>query len=129
MNRRVYLMVVCVLAAGWALGGSAGTAQAQSFVGKWVHQGPRGASVLEFFPGEKKVVGPTRGTFRHQIYLDDGRVIQGDGYYVFRSVLPNRGWLTLHFADGHVTQEHEHTTASTVLSVRHHGITRNYVRQ
>lgn len=128
MNRRVYWMVAYALVAGWMLGGSA-AANAQSFVGKWVHQGPRGTSVMEFFPGEKKLVGPTRGAFRHVIYMDDGQVIQGEGHYVFRSVLPNRGWLTLHFADGHVTAEHEHTANSTVLSIRHHGITRTYVRQ
>ena len=128
MNR-VYLLVVFVLAVGYTLAGSSATAQAQSFTGKWVHQGPKGTSIIEFFPGEKRVLGPTRGVFHHSILLDDGRVIQGDGHYVFRSVGPNRGWLTLHFANGHVTHEHEHTSTDKSLNLRHHGLTRTYVRQ
>jgi hypothetical protein len=129
MNRRVSLFVVFALAVGYTLAGSAAPVRAQAFTGKWIHQGPRGASVIEFFPGEKHVLGPTRGAFRHSIVLDDGRVIQGDGHYIFRSIGPNRGWLTLHFADGHVTHEHEHTTSDTVLNLRHHGLTRTYVRK
>ena len=127
MNR-VSLLVVFVLAVGYTLAGASATAQAQSFTGKWVHQGPKGTSIIEFFPGEKRVLGPTRGVFHHSILLDDGRVIQGDGHYVFRSVGPNRGWLTLHFADGHVTTEHEHTSSDTMMNLRHHGLTRTYRR-
>jgi hypothetical protein len=56
-------------------------------------------------------------------------VIKGEGYYVYRHIGPNRGWLTLHFADGHATREHEHTTSNLTLSLRHHGLTRNYVRE
>jgi hypothetical protein len=75
------------------------------------------------------LIGPMRGQFRHSIVLDDGRTIVGEGSYIFRSIGPNRGWLTLTFSDGHVTHEHEHTINSSVLSVRHHGLTRNYLRQ
>jgi hypothetical protein len=129
MNRRVSLFVLFVLALGCTLAGSPARAQAQSFAGKWVHQGPRGTSVLDFFPGEKHVIGPIKGQFHHSIILDDGRVVEGNGWYVFRNVLPNRGWLILHFADGHVTREHEHTVGSTVLRLRAHGCIRDYVRQ
>jgi hypothetical protein len=129
MNRRIPLFLVFTLAVGYTLAGSSAKAQAQSFTGKWIYQGPKGTSVLEFLPGEKRVLGPTRGVFHHSLVLDDGRVIQGDGHYVFRSIGPNRGWLTLHFADGHVTTEHEHTTTDNSMNVRHHGVTRIYVRQ
>jgi hypothetical protein len=128
MNR-ASLFVVFSLAVGYTLTGSAATVQAQSFTGKWVHQGPKGSSYIEFLPGEKRVLGPTRGAFHHMILLDDGRLIQGDGHYVFRSIGPNRGWLTLHFADGHVTHEHEHMNTDNSMYVRHHGLTRTYVRQ
>jgi hypothetical protein len=121
--------VVFAFAVVYTLAGSSATAHAQAFTGKWVHQGPKGTSILEFLPGEKRVVGPTRGVFHHSLLLDDGRVIQGDGHYIFRSVGPNRGWLTLHFADGNVTHEHEHTTTDNSMNVRHHGVTRTYVRQ
>lgn len=129
MKRCVSLLVLFVLAVGCTLAGASARAEAQSFTGKWVHQGPRGLSVIEFFPGEKKIVGPMRGSFRHTLILDDGRVIEGTGTYTFRYVVPNRGWLTLQFADGHVTTEHEHTVSANVLSIRHHGVTRSYVRQ
>lgn len=129
MNGRMSLFALFVLAIGCSLVGTSARAQAQSFVGKWAFQGPRGTSVMEFFPGEKHLIGPMRGSFHHSIILDDGRLIEGSGTYVFRSVLPNRGWLTLTFADGHVTTEHEQVLEGTVLSIRHHGITRNYVRQ
>ena len=129
MNRRMPLLVVFALAVGYMFAGSSATGRAQSFTGKWVHQGPKGTSVMEFLPGEKRVVGPIRGVFHHTLLLDDGRVVQGDGHYVFRSVGPNRGWLTLHFADGHVTHEHEHTTTDKSLNLRHHGLTRIYIRQ
>lgn len=128
MNR-ASLLLVFALAAGYTLAGSTATVQAQSFTGKWVHKGPKGSSYLEFFPGEKRVLGPTRGQFHHMILLDDGRLIQGDGHYVFRSIGPNRGWLTLHFADGHVTHEHEYMSTDNSMNVRHHGLTRTYVRQ
>jgi len=129
MNRRVPLFVVFALAVGCTLAGSSARAQPQSFSGKWVHKGPKGVSVLEFFPGEKKLLGPVRGQFHHSLVLDDGRVIQGDGQYVLRFIVPNRGWLTLHFADGHVTKEHEHTLGASELRLRHHGVMRTYVRQ
>jgi hypothetical protein len=129
MNRRMPLLVVFAIAFVYSLAGSCAKAQAQSFTGKWVHQGVKGTSILEFLPGEKRVLGPTKGAFHHSLVLDDGRVIQGDGHYVFRSIGPNRGWLTLHFADGNVTHEHEHTNTDNSLSVRHHGVTRTYVRQ
>jgi hypothetical protein len=129
MNRRVPLFVVFAFAVGYTLAGFSATAQAQSFAGKWVHQGPKGTSVIEFLPGEKRVLGPTRGVFHHSMLLDDGRVIQGDGHYVFRSVAPKRGWLILHFADGHVTREHELTNSDNSLNLRHHGLTRTYIRQ
>jgi hypothetical protein len=122
------VVVLFALALGYSLAGSATSAHAQTFTGKWVHQGTKGVSNLEFFPGEQPLVGPTRGTFRHSTILDDGRTVQGDGRYIFRSLGPNRGRLTLHFADGHVTKEHEHT-AGGMLSLRHHGVTRTYVRQ
>ena len=114
MNR-VSLLVVFVLAVGYTLAGASATAQAQSFTGKWVHQGRKGTSIIEFFPGEKRVLGPTRGVFHHSILLDDGRVIQGDGHYVFRSVGPNRGWLTLHFA--HLTAALANATAFPFLLI------------
>lgn len=123
------LLVVFALAVGCTLAGSTGTARAQSFTGKWVHQGPKGSSYIEFMPGEKRVLGPTRGVFHHMILLDDGRLIQGDGHYLYRSIGPNRGWLTLHFADGHVTHEHEHITTDTMLNLRHHGLTQTFVRR
>jgi hypothetical protein len=129
MKARVSLFVLFALVAGYVALSLPATAQAQSFSGKWVHRGPKGLSVFEFFPGEKHAVGPTRGAFRHSIVLDDGRMIEGMGHYVFRSVGPNRGWLTLHFADGHVTREHEHTIGAVAMNVRHHGVTRTYVRQ
>jgi hypothetical protein len=129
MKRRVPLLVVFALAVGYTFAGSAATAQAQSFTGKWVHQGPKGTSILEFLPGEKRILGPTKGVFHHTLVLDDGRVVQGDGHYTFRSIGPNRGWLTLQFADGIVTHEHEHTTTDNSMNVRHHGVTRAYVRQ
>jgi hypothetical protein len=122
------MLIACALAVAWTLVGSA-RAQAQSFTGKWMHEGARGISTLEFFPGDKRIVGPVRGQFHHSVVLDDGRVIQGDGWYVYRSVVPNRGWLTLHFADGHVTTEHEHTVNSIGLRIEHHGVTRTYFRQ
>lgn len=122
-------MVVFALAVGYTLVGSSAKAQAQAFTGKWVYQGPKGTSVLEFMPGEKRVLGPTKGVFHHSLLLDDGRAIQGNGHYVFRSIGANRGWLTLHFADGHVTHEHEHTNTDNSMNVRHHGVTRSYVRQ
>lgn len=128
MHRLISAAVMFALVAGTLAMGPA-RAQAQTFGGKWIFQGPRGVSVLEFFPGEKKVIGPMRGSFRHSIVLDDGRVIEGTGTYTFRSVLPNRGWLTLAFSDGHVTHEHEHAVGGSVLSLRHHGVVRNYVRQ
>ncbi len=103
--------------------------QAQSFSGKWVHADPKGVSVLEFFPGTKHLVGPIRGQFHHSILLDDGQRLEGNGFYVFRFVAPNRGWLILHFADGHVTREHEHTIDGTVLRLGHHGFIRTYLRQ
>jgi hypothetical protein len=129
MTRRVGLLVVFTLAVGGTLAGGSTEARAQSFTGKWVHQGPRGVSVLDFFPGDKHVIGPTRGHFHHSIVLDDGRVLEGTGWYVFRNVLPNRGWLTLHFSDGHVTHEHEHVIGASVLRMRHHGVLRDYLRQ
>lgn len=129
MNRRIPLLVAFAIAVTYSLAGSAATAHAQSFTGKWVHQGPKGASVMEFFAGEKHIIGPTKGAFRYTVVLDDGRVIQGDGHYLFRSIGPNRGWLTLHFADGHVTHEHEHMSKDTTLNLRHHGLTRVYQRQ
>ena len=88
----------------------------------------KGASVLEFYPGERHLVRPMTGQF-HSIVLDDGRVIQGDGHYVLRFAGPNRGWLVLHFSDGHVTREHEHTFGPNTLLLEHHGTTRTYVRQ
>ncbi len=130
MTRRMYLFagaMALVVACIFANSGS--TAPVDGLAGKWVHRGPRGVSVLEFFPGEKRLLGPTKGVFRHAIFLDDGRVIEGEGHYQFRSFLPNRGWLTLHFADGFVTQEHEHALDGTTLKVKHHGVTRTYVRQ
>ena len=129
MNGRVSFLVACALAVGCMLGASAARVQAQSFSGKWVQRDPKGASVLEFFPGDKHVIGPMRGKFHHSTLLADGRVLQGDGSYVFRFVSPNRGWLTLHFPDGHVTREHEHTLGATVLRLRHHGLVRTYVRE
>jgi len=129
MNRRVPLLLVFALAVGYTFAGSSTPVRAQSFTGKWVHQGPKGSSFIEFMPGEKKVLGPTRGVFHHMILLDDGRLLQGDGHYTFRSIGPNRGWLTLYFADGHVTHEHEHTTSDTMLNIRHHGMTQVYVRR
>jgi hypothetical protein len=128
MNGRVPQFVVFALAAGSILTGSSNI-QAQSFAGKWVHEGPKGVSVLEFMPGEKHVVGPVRGQFRYSIVLDDGRVIAGEGSYVYRSVLPKRGWLVLHFADGLVTREHEHIVDSNLLRIEHYGVTRTYVRK
>src|ERR1700735_4822063 len=129
MNRHMFLLVVFALGVSYTLAGPAANAQAQAFSGKWVYQGPKGASVLEFYPAEKRLIGPTKGVFHHSIVLDDGRVLQGDGTYVFRHVLPNRGWLTLTFSDGHVTREHEHTINGTRLEVRHHGVFRVYIRQ
>jgi len=129
MNRRLSLFVVFVLAVGCTLVHSSARAQAQSFSGKWVHQGPRGVSILDFYPGDKHLVGPVRGQFHHTIVFDDGRVLDGLGWYVFRNALPNRGWLALHFSDGHVTREHEHTVGGTVLRLRHHGVVRDYVHQ
>jgi hypothetical protein len=129
MNRRVPLFVVFALASGFILAGSASKVQAESFAGKWVHEGPKGVSILEFFPGEKHLIGPDRGRFHYSVVLDDGRVIAGEGSYLFRSVLRNRGWLVLHFADGHVTREHEHTIDSMLLRIEHYGVTRTYVRK
>ncbi len=129
MNRRVPLLLVFAFAVGYTLAGSAATARAQSFAGKWVHQGPKGSSFIEFLPGEKRVLGPIRGVFHHSVLLEDGRLIQGDGHYVFRSVGPKRGWLTLYFADGHVTHEHEHTSSDTMLTLRHHGLTQIFSRR
>jgi hypothetical protein len=129
MNRRVPLFVVFALAIGFTLAGTSAQAQAQSFAGRWVHEGPKGVSVLEFFPGESHVIGPIRGRFHHSIVLDDGRMIVGDGEYVFRSILPKRGWLVLHFADGHVTREHEHIVDANLLRIEHHGVSWTYVRQ
>jgi hypothetical protein len=128
MKRRVPSFALFALALG-LLACTSTKVQAQSFTGKWIHEGPKGMSVLEFFPGEKKIIGPTRGRFHHSLVLDDGRVVEGDGTYVFRSVLPNRGLLVLHFADGHVTREHEHTIDSHFLRIEHHGLIRTYVRQ
>src|ERR1700677_2644335 len=128
MNRRVPQFVVFALAVGVMLGSSSAKAQAQSFAGRWVHQGPKGESILEFFPGESRVIGPVRGNFHHSIVLDDGRVIVGEGSYVFRSILPNRCWLTLYVADGHVTHEREVTVDSGLLRIEHHGVTRMYAR-
>jgi hypothetical protein len=121
--------MLSALAVGVTLAGSSGPANAQSLTGKWVFQGSRGISYLEIFPGEKHAIGPMRGSFRHSIVLDDGRVIEGTGTYTFRYIVPNRGWLTLTFSDGHVTTEHEHAVGANVLSLRHHGVIRNYVRQ
>jgi hypothetical protein len=129
MYPRMPMFVAFSLAVGVLLASSSTRAQAQSFTGKWVHEGPKGVSVIEFFAGESRVIGPVRGRFHHTIVLDDGRVIEGEGSYVFRSILPNRGWLVLHFADGHVTREHEQTLDSRFLRIEHHGITRTYVRQ
>jgi hypothetical protein len=129
MNRRASLFVVFVLAIGCTLAVSLASAQAQPFSGKWVHKGPKGVSVLEFFQGEKKLLGPMRGQFHHSLVLDDGRVIEGDGQYTLRFIVPNRGWLTLRFADGHVTKEHEHTLGAKELRLRHHGTMWTYVRQ
>ena len=126
--RRVSLLGVFALAIGFTLAGSASTARAQAFTGKWIHQGQKGTSYIEFMSGEKRVLGPTKGAFHHMILLDDGRLIQGDGHYVFRSIGPKRGWLTLYFADGHVTHEHEFTS-DTMMNIRHHGITQTYVRR
>ena len=128
MNRRVSLVVLFALAAGLTLAGASGRAQAQSFTGKWVHEGPKGVSVLEFFPGEKHLLRPMTGVFHHSIVFDDGRVLQGDGHYVLRFAGPNRGWLVLHFSDGHVTREHEHNFGPS-LRLEHHGVSRIYVRQ
>jgi hypothetical protein len=129
MNRRVPLMGVFALAVGFILAGSSAKVQAETFAGKWVHEGPKGVSTLEFFPGEKRLVGPERGHFHYSIVFDDGRVIVGEGSYVFRSILPRRGWLILHFEDGHVTREHEHSLDSNLLRLEHHGVTRTYVRK
>jgi hypothetical protein len=129
MNRGVPSSLVFALALGLAFAGLSARAQAQTFVGRWVHQGPRGESVLEFYPSEKHLIGPARGRFHHTLILDDGRAITGDGYYVFRSIGPKRGWLVLHFSDGHVTREHEHTLDATSLRIDHHGHSRVYVRQ
>jgi hypothetical protein len=129
MNRRVPQFVVFAFAVGFVLASPSAKAQAQQFTGKWVHEGPKGVSVLEFFPGDKRIIGPIRGQFRHSIMLDDGRMIVGEGSYVYRSILPNRGWLILHFADGHVTREHEYIGDSGVLRIAHHGVTWTYVRQ
>lgn len=129
MKRRGTLLMAFALAIASVVAGPSVKAQAQAFTGKWVFEGPKGPSILEFFPGERKLLGPTRGYFRHTVVLDNGKVINGDGSYVFRHIGPNRGWLTLHFSDGHVTTEHEHTVGGTVLSIRHHGLTRNYTRQ
>ena len=129
MNRRVSLFAAFALAVAYTLAGPSVKVQAQAFAGKWVHKGPKGVSIMEFYPGERKLLGPMKGVFHHSVVLDDGRVIQGDGQYVFRSIGPNRGWLILHFADGHVTREHEHTISSSILSIRHHGVTRNYIRE
>jgi hypothetical protein len=129
MSRRVPQFVLFSLAICALFTGSPAKAQAQSFTGKWVYPGPKGISVLEFFPGESRMVGPVRGHFHHSIILDDGRLIEGEGSYVYRSVLPKRGWLVLTFADGHVTREHEHTVDAQMLRIEHHGITRMYVRE
>ncbi len=128
MYRRIPQLVVFTVAVV-VLASSPAKAHAQSFAGKWMNQGPRGVSVMEFFPGDKHIIGPIRGVFRYTLVLDDGRVISGDGSYVYRSILPNRGWLTLNFADGQVTREHEVTRDSTSLSIAHYGVTRTYVRQ
>jgi hypothetical protein len=129
MKRGVSLFVVWALAVGYTLAGCSVRAQAQSIEGKWVHQGPRGVSVLEFFPGDKRLVGPVRGHFHHSIILDDGRVCEGDGHYVLRFARHNKGWLVLHFSDGHVTREHEHTFGPAELRLEHHGVLRTYIRQ
>jgi hypothetical protein len=129
MIRRIPMYLMFSLAVGIVVAGTPARAQAQSFVGKWVHEGPRGVSIMEFFPGDSRIIGPTKGRFHHSVILDDGRVIAGDGTYVYRSILPNRGWLILHFADGHVTREHEHTADSRYLRIEHHGVVRTYVRQ
>ena len=55
--------------------------------------------------------------------------IEGDGWYVFRFIRPNAGWLSLHFADGHATREHEHTIDGTLLRLGHHVSTRTYLRE
>src|SRR5580704_437355 len=79
MNRRIPMFAVFALAVGFTLAGSPAKAQAQSFAGRWVHEGPKGVSVLEFSPGTSHVIGPVRGHFHHSIVLDDGRVIAGEG--------------------------------------------------
>jgi hypothetical protein len=98
-------------------------------VGKWVNQGPRGVSVLEFSPSDRHILGPARGVFHYSVVLDDGRMFTGDGAYTYRSILPNRGWLILTFADGHVTREHEVTSNPNALSIVHYGVSRMYVRE
>jgi hypothetical protein len=128
MNRRMPQFVVFAVAVV-ILGNFPAKARAQSFAGKWINQGPKGVSVLEFFPGDRHIIGPVRGVFHYSVVLDDGRMINGDGAYVYRSVLPNRGWLILHFADGSVTREHEVTRDPNSLSIAHYGVTRTYVRQ
>src|SRR5271167_4498043 len=106
MSRRIPKFVVFTIAVV-ILGNCPAKAQAQSFAGKWINQGPKGVSVLEILPGDRRIIGPVRGVFHYSIVLDDGRAFNGDGTYVYRSILPNRGWLVLHFADGQVTREHE----------------------
>jgi hypothetical protein len=127
MNRRVSLFTGIALAVGCLLMGA--TAQAQTFAGKWVHNGPKGVSSLEFYPGDRMPTGAVRGHFHHSIIMDDGRVIEGYGTYVLRFATNNRGRLVLHFSDGHVTREHEHTFGPNVLRLEHHGLIRDYIRQ
>jgi hypothetical protein len=130
MNRRApQCMVFTVAVAIVMLGNSTARAQTQPFMGKWIHQGQRGVSALEFSPGERGVIGPLRGHFHYSVVLDDGRLLDGEGSYVYRSILPNRGWLVLHFADGRVSREHEVTRDSTSLNIAHYGVTWTYVRQ
>ena len=128
MKRRMPQFLVFAVAVV-ILGNCPAKAHAQSFAGKWINPGPRGVSVLDFSPGDRHIIGPTRGVFHYSIVLDDGHVINGDGAYTYRSILPNRGWLILTFADGQVTREHEVLRDSTTLIIAHYGVTRAYVRQ
>jgi len=129
MNRRVSLFVGLVLGMGFLLTGASARAQAQSLEGKWVHEGPKGVSFLEFYAGDKMPWGAVRGSFHHSLVMDDGRVLEGYGRYVLRFANNHRGRLVLHFSDGHVTRELEHTFGPNVMHLEHHGLVRTYVRQ
>jgi hypothetical protein len=129
MKSRVSLLVLFSAAVGCTLAWCSAPLQAQSFAGKWVHQGPKGVSTLEFFPGDKPPIGALRGRFHHSIVLDDGRLLVGDGHYVLRRSNSHKGVLILHFSDGHSSREREHTFGANELQLEHHGVIRTYIRQ